>query len=239
MIIYLQRLATVVSLSFFLMFPTLSWSQVSLGIRSGISINSFWITPDAVNIHEKTGLEVAVPLEIRLNEWLALQPELGYSQRGVKYSRSNPLEEARSILRAQTGNVSLDYLQAPFLVKFAPLSRRYFSFEAFTGPSLAVLLNAQSLETFGDNSENPPQVRTLQPSLSGGDIKGVDIGWVIGTGISYRPHGRNLSRRYRGELLLDARYVIGTTQLDPNWLDGNVRNRSLSITLGYKIQLGK
>ena len=216
-----------------------SMAQVSIGVRSGISVNSFWITPDAVSIREKSGLDIAIPLEIRLNEWLAIQPELGYIQKGVNYSRGEALQGSRNLLQAQTGRISLDYVQVPLLVKFAPLSRRYFSFEAFTGPSLGALVRGEAFETFGESSENLPETRSLSGDLAGGDVKGLDIGWVIGSGIAYRLHGRNLSRRYRTALLLDVRYAIGTTQLDPVWREGNVRNRSLSITLGMKVELGK
>ncbi|MEM6633006.1 MAG: porin family protein [Bacteroidota bacterium] len=214
-------------------------AQLSLGFRSGISVSSFRVTPDAINIREIGGWEFAVPIEIRLNEWIALQPELGFSQRGVNYTRGSSLDGNRGFLSALSGRVSLNYLQTPFLIKFAPESYRAFSFQAFAGPSLGILLNARSEESFGLQSEDPPVTRTLDSGLAGGEIKNFDIGVVIGSGIAYRIRGRNLSKRYRGEILMDVRYTIGTTHLDPNWNPGNVSNRSLAITWGYRVDLGR
>ena len=214
-------------------------AQLSLGFRSGISVSSVRVTPDAINIQEIGGWEFAVPLEIRLNEWIALQPELGFSQRGVQYTRGNSLEGNRGFLSALTGRVSLNYLQVPFLIKFAPETYRQFSFAFFTGPSLGILVNAKTEETFGLQSEDPPATRTLEGGIAGNDIKSFDIGWVIGSGIAYRIPTRNLSKLNRGEILMDVRYTIGTSHLDPNWNPGNVTNRSLGITWGYRVYLGR
>ena len=214
-------------------------AQVSLGVRAGVSVSSVRVTPDAINIQEIGGWELAVPVEFRLNEWIALQPELGFSQRGVQYTRGNSLEGDRGFLSALSGRVSLNYLQTPFLIKFAPESYRQFSFEFFTGPNLGVLLNAKTEESFGFQSEDPPATRTLEGGIAGNDIKSFDIGWVIGSGIAYQLRGRNLSKLNRGEILMDVRYTIGTSHLDPNWSPGNVTSRSLGITWGYRTYLGR
>ncbi len=216
-------------------------AQVSIGVRTGLSVSSFRTPPDRVSIAQITGLEFAVPIEYRLNEWLALQSEINYVQKGVSFSRPAPVNApvGTGLLRAESGNISLNYLQVPFLFKVTP-EFDHWSISAFAGPNIGVSLGGNIDQSFGSLSEDIHlEELPLTSGLAGGDIEAIELGLTLGASFHFIPQTRRITLKRRASFLFDVRYHFGLTDIDAQRQIGAIKNRTLVVSLGYMLPLGR
>lgn len=165
--------------------------NLSFGAKAGFGLANLTGTPDYWEpfTDYKAGLSGGLVVLYEFNDRLALQPELLYSQRGVK---SNLYE---GIVLVDV-TASFDYVELPVLLRYQfPLESR-FKPHLFAGPSVSYNLNAE-LEL---------SASVLSASADIGSVTQVsDFGVVAGGGFAYEAGP--------GVITLDARVYYGFTNV--------------------------
>lgn len=98
------------------------------GFKSGL--NGSTITGDDIgDTQPKIGLVAGGFAELCIDDYTSVQPEVLYSQQGVKYTDHNGFD----------GTLKLDYINVPVLVKFRASNTLVFE----AGPQMGLLLSAK------------------------------------------------------------------------------------------------
>ena len=164
----------------------------------GSDISELWVS--------KKGLVVGGFLVIGLNEHLAIQAEILFSQKGAIYENVNK--------KNYTSSMSLSYFDVPVLANFyVPMSAgAKFHPYLFTGPSLALKIRGRYTETVqGETTESEMQ-----------DLRAVDLGLIIGAGMNV-----DLGA---GKIGIEVRHWWS---LASTLIDQDVKTNVLSILLSY------
>lgn len=147
-----------------------------------------------------------------ISDILILQPEFLYTQKGTAWDVYNPVRA--DVTRTW---VKLSYAEIPVLTKIQLTAKRNWRPNLFLGPYLSVNLAAKGRIKLDGIRE-----RTII-----GDVNDIDLGAVFGAGIDI-----GLGK---GDLVFDARYVLGLTGIDEDGDD--VKNKVFSFMLGYSLRL--
>ena len=139
-------------------------AQPSFGLRAGLNVST--IRPDndvdLADRSAKLGFVGGVFAEVPVASGVAIQPEVLYTQKGVK--RDAPNED-----------VSVDYIEVPVLVKAGlPLSD-LLDVDVFAGPALAFKMGS-------DDSSEPDEASTIR-------YNSTNLGVVLGAGVASGPFG--------------------------------------------------
>ncbi|MCC7466526.1 MAG: PorT family protein, partial [Saprospiraceae bacterium] len=117
-------------------------AQTSIGFRIGFSANN--VNRDPLENNEPTpqvrpGVQLGIPVEIRLSKWFALQPELLFATHGAFQDKTtkDQLLETRFYRTFQ-----MNALELPILAKFSVGSEK-FRVSAFLGPSIGLGLGGK------------------------------------------------------------------------------------------------
>lgn len=161
-------------------------TNISLGVRAGLSGSNMKTTMEGLDISldTKLGFYAGVLAEIGINENFAIQPELSYSQMGAK----------TDIIDSFTVKEELGYISLPVLFKY-----KNQGFSVFAGPQIGYLISAQS--KYQDVKED-----------SKDDYKPIDFSGVIGAGYTLE-NGFGFDARYQMGFanILDAEGGEGAT----------------------------
>lgn len=137
---------------------------------------------------------------------IAIQPEVLYSMKGVKYEEGN-----------ETLKYKLNYLEVPVLLKFSIATDGNMVPFLFAGPAFGFLMSAKAEFDDGTNTEET-DIKD--------DLKSMDIGITFGAGF-----GMAMGE---GQLTLDARYTLGMTEINDDPDDPiDLKNTNISIMLGF------
>jgi len=223
-----------------IVFQIHSIAQFSVGVRTGWNTSSFFIPAERVFIEDKAGFELAIPVEYRFNEWITAQSELNYIRKGASFSRPSPVNTpvGRGLLRAKEGDIRLDYVQIPLLVKFSP-EFDHWGFSTFMGPFIGLFAGGNIDQTFGELSEDLLPENTDLVGGASADISPLELGATLGASFYYIPQTRRITLERRPAFTFDVRYHWGLTDIDAQRSFGNVKNRSFVISMGYIIPIGK
>lgn len=165
--------------------------EISFGAKAGIIVSSITQTPEDWEQDKayKTGFTGGVFMNYAFNERFAVQPELLYTQKGVR----DNLYDGLILVDLEA---HFDYLELPVLAiyTFSPKSKpRPF---VYGGPSFAYCIG----------SELEVSASIFSVGIDFSDLTHVtDFGLVAGGGLDY-PVGN-------GSLLLDARFHLGFTNV--------------------------
>lgn len=137
---------------------------ISYGVKGGLNIATL---NDVRNVDSKRGLIAGAFVNVSIpNRPLSLQPELLYTQKGVKASGSG-----------LSSSIELTYIEVPLLFKFSFPKTGQLRTGVFIGPYLGFNINAEGTITGNGNS-------------SGGSIdesiRNTDFGFVIGGGLGVK-----------------------------------------------------
>lgn len=217
------------------MFTTLS-AQVSIGNRAGLSIfhSSYSGAEALVQEFEKytqstKGLSVAMPLEIMLTDHFAIQPEIGFTQKGKE-----------TVTWMQGAIVTtLNYLDLALLAK-ARLGPGKLQAEVFLGPGLSygLTIRQRSVNLLYYNPYSSDYAADFDDTL----LAPIEIFLTGGVGISYKI---GVPR-----LFLNYRYVHGTSSLyGDNGIFTDINgaiigkmsefNRGSIVSLGFLVPLSR
>ena len=147
--------------------PGKSTPYAQFGIKAGLNLAN--VSSNLYNNSEnKTGFHAGLLAHIHLNDHVALQPEVVYSQQGFKWMWSSNLDY----------EMHLDYINIPFLVQYM-----YKGFRLQTGPQVGFLVSKEG--KWSDGSENDLD----------DFVKTTDFSWDFGA--SYlTPLGVGVSAQY-------------------------------------------
>lgn len=218
----LLKTTLLTTLSFFL-FSSLMAQNVSIGLRTGATyfkVRNSLIEDEA---EYSLGLNVAIPVEIKFNEYLALQPELHFTQKGVLFE--DQVEGEKRTLDFKTNFIEIPVL---FKMSYGPGKLRA---NAFLGTSANYAINRYVVQKIGDDRD-----RENIDFVNEGNVQ--DARWEFsalgGVGLSMKAGP--------GNIVLDARYSIGVTddsefegERPKNWKTST--NRGCTLSLGYTVPL--
>ncbi len=202
-------------------------AQIALGVRGGLhmanwSLND--IAKDEIGAETKTSslLLFGALMEIRLNNTIAIQPELTYIQKGTKI-----FEEASSPIPTKVDvRFTINYIEVPLLLKVGT-GFGVGRFDLLLGPSFGYGLNGKrkiTLDIAGNSNTETEDV-----DFEEDEVSRTDIGAQIGASLGF-----NLGSAAR--LFVDGRYLLGFTNLDQHshgsGEESVVKNRGVALTAG-------
>jgi opacity protein-like surface antigen len=179
--------------------------EVSGGFKAGVNFAN--VTFDAegadISFDRRTGFVGGLFVIWPANTRAALQIEALYSQKGAK------MEEGGG-----SGEVELDYLEVPVLVRLSSDRSMPTSFNVFAGPSVGFRLRARAKSEFDGESEDE--------DISD-DIERLDFGLAVGAGLEL------------GRFIVDGRYTWGLVNINKEDADEvKVKNRVFSVMAGIR-----
>jgi hypothetical protein len=179
---------------------------VSGGVKGGVSFSTF--SEDSaqdVGLDRRTGIVAGAFVTFPV-ERFSVQLEGLYTQKGAAFSESGI-----------TGTTKLDYFEVPVLFVFSttPSGSAGTSIQLFAGPSVAFKVSAKGSGSFDGE--------TVDVDIPDEDIEKVDLGVVVGAGVTF------------GRLSIDGRYTIGLSNLNGAASDPTkVKNRALAVLAGVR-----
>ncbi|MBB4802331.1 opacity protein-like surface antigen [Flavobacterium nitrogenifigens] len=195
---------------------TAQTEKVKLGVKAGLNISSLTFDENELNSSNKNGFTVGLMAEIPLTKNFFVQPELLYSQQGMKLSYSDA-EVENSHYKS---TLSLNYLNVPVMLKYYVL--KGLSVQA--GPQVGILLKANN--KYQDNFLGYDNHEKM-------DLKdysnGVDAS--VNFGLGYQ---------FKNKFYADVRYNMSYTDVfkevtsNTNYsINSDMKNRIFQVTVGY------
>lgn len=197
--------------------------DVSFGIKAGLNYTAITNNPKSWddNLEWKAGISAGAFLSYRFNEWLSLQPELLYSQRGVN---SKLLDY--SIIEVDL-TAAFSYIEIPLLLEYTVPLEGSFRPVIYAGPVLSYMLSSE-LELSASILSATVDIGSLSHVNDFGGILGAGFEWDVGNGL----------------VTFDVRYQRGFTNVitsgdfeingDPQVIEADdVKNQGLAFLVGY------
>ena len=195
---------------------TAQTEKVKIGVKAGLNIASLTFDENELESSQKTGFTAGIMAEIPLAKNFSVQPEVLYSQQGMKFSYSD-IDVANS---SYESTITLNYLNIPVMLKYYVL--KGLSVQA--GPQIGILLksNNKYQDNFlgYDNHEN----YNLSDYTNAFDTS-------VNLGVGYQ---------FKDKFYVDLRYNISYSDVfkeansNGNYvINSDMRNRVFQITIGY------
>lgn len=195
---------------------TAQTEKVKIGVKAGLNIASLTFDENELESSQKTGFTAGIMAEIPLAKNFSVQPEVLYSQQGMKFSYSD-IDVANSSYKS---TITLNYLNIPVMLKYYVL--KGLSVQA--GPQIGILLksNNKYQDNFlgYDNHEN----HNLSDYTNAFDTS-------VNLGLGYQ---------FKDKFYVDLRYNISYSDVfkeansNGNYvINSDMRNRVFQITIGY------
>lgn len=192
-------------------------AQNYFGFRAGTNLAYVSTTEEGFITNERVlGLNVHLFLDLGLGKNFAVQPELGFIQKG--YRRTITLTGVKRYA------IKINYLDLAASLKYK-FGNKNFKAHLIAGPYFGLALSAQSKD-LDDGDTNKIGIE------EGGGIRRPDVGLTVGVGVGI-PAGE-------GDLFLDIRYLHGFNKINVNSFDdGDLSNRGQNISIGYALPIGR
>ena len=217
--------------------------KLSIKPMAGVNLSNFSnATLDMYNM--KVGLTAGAELEYGVNPWLGLSFGLVYSQQGAKIDGTmeglviGDNGDRWMTTTSMKGKLNCNYLNLPLMANIylpaikglaikAGVQAGILASDKMSVEGMIVMLNMDyalsSSYTISDG-RMLNQLAGYNSEMS--DVcKSIDFGIPVGLSYEYR------------NIVLDARYYFGLTQIDKTDNPDTARNQYVSITLGYKFHL--
>ncbi|WP_114748461.1 porin family protein [Pleomorphovibrio marinus] len=175
------------------------------GIKGGLNLSQLYVDqPNVEDESMKVGIHFGVFGKIPINSFVALQPEVLYTNMGSKVSYGG--SDFENLFGIESGEVrfNLNYIQVPLAlaVNLGPLN-------VHAGPYVSYLLSA-NVNNWRSSEMSPTEVRELNTE----DFNRIDYGVVVGVGFDI------------GAVNLGVRYNYGLREVGNEGLAGNLTNNS-------------
>jgi hypothetical protein len=190
----------------------LAQQRWSAGPRLGLNLSNF--VGDVDNNNLLAGVSAGAFVMYSDINHFGISADVLYSQRGFMYKISEPQGPFKYRQR-------VNYLEIPILFRYFLNLSGNFRPNLFFGPNVGLKLGANRTNPDTDNSQ------IFRPA---------DLGATVGISLNFRV-------KQAQRLHIDGRYTFGLTDItDPAKAptpDGNVRNSTISVLLGYGFGIGK
>ena len=231
----MKRIILTLAVASGLFSATTSFAQVQVGFRGG----AHWGTvskPSMLdnytpNFELSPGLQGALFLDIPLGERVSFRPELSYAQKGLVIRQSFNFDvlgvniPLGVRIALQTKNI-----EVPLLLKLN-LASRDSPVQPYiiVGPAVSYAADSR-VSARGDGLFRTQPLNINLPL--GGVINRWDVSGVGGLGLAFNAGA--------GQFMLEGRYVHGLTrQIEVPVVQLPVRNRGVSMSLGYSFPIGQ
>jgi hypothetical protein len=231
-------------------------SSIRIGLKGGANLASY-TGPDKTDTKSKYGFSAGATFNFPLSDMISIQPELLYSQKGIKLDYSgynnndgvifNPLSNISG-----TFGQTLSYIDVPLLVRVntGGSDGSGLFFEA--GPQGSFLIAQRGFIDSGDkatvvvmgeqrNNENPSGDSEIATAVgnSTDDFNKVVIGYAVGVGYQLTS-GLSLGIRYTGDISQVYKDGNGTAEafkpyqaFGAKFVNPNVHNSVFQFHVGY------
>lgn len=223
-----------------------SAQSVSIGVKGGLNMSTFGgeDANQAFQSGDIPGLSVDFDpamrtafvaggfVTIQLDDYFALQPELLYVSRGVRYNDDGSV---LGVPFTYDVKLKVNYLEIPVLAKLTiPTGTPAIPF-LYAGPSIGLKVGKATTDgtvtVMGQETDISDE-----DGDSDSNFKSSDFGVAFGGGLGLKLGG--------GMLSFDARYTLGLSTIMKPQTDNNgdevemdIKNRSLALTLGFSFFL--
>lgn len=165
-----------------------------------------------VDIKSLMGFAVGGFIEYSFSPSIAIQPEILYNTKGVKFEQGDV-----------TDKVTMTYMQIPVLLKFNIPTAGNFDPFIYAGPSVGILLSAND-KLEGTDDDYDEDIKD--------SFKSTDFTAVLGLGAGI-PMGTS------GQLTFEFRYDMGLTNVaedmvvDTETVEGDVKTQNMGFFIGF------
>jgi len=194
---------------------TAQTGKVKIGVKAGLNISRLASDENELESSDKTGFTAGVMAEIPLAENFAIQPEVLYSQQGMKFSYSD-IDVQNSHYNS---TIRLNYLNIPVMLKYYVV--KGLSVQA--GPQIGILLKADN--KYQDNFLGYENQETFNLSDY---ANGIDTSVNLGLGYQFQD-------RFYADLRYNISYsdIFKDASPDTYVINSDMKNRVFQITIGY------
>lgn len=229
---------------------------IRIGVIGGANLASF-TGPDKTDTKSKYGFSAGAAFNFGLSDLISIQPEIRYSQKGIKLGYNGENNSDASLLKnssnaSGTFGQTLSYIDVPVLVRVntggSDRSGLFFEF----GPQGSFLIAQRSFIDSGDKAtvvlagpqrNNSNSTATTSPAMAVGnstdDFNKVVIGYAVGLGYQLTS-GLSLGIRYTGDVSQVYKDGKGTADafkpyqaLGGTFTNPNVHNSVFQFSAGY------
>ena len=179
---------------------------VTFGIRGGVNFAKQTASSNGYNFSAKNnvGFNVGVCVDIPMMESLYLQSGLYYTVKGYKLEEDGETEKATPA-----------YLEIPILASYRYNLGSSTQLQVNFGPYLAYGIGGKYKWEYEGESED------MDYFDDENDTKRFDAGLAFGAGVTF------------GHIFVGINYDLGLTNIIKDGDDGSLKNRCLSINVGY------
>ena len=228
----------VIVLACVLSVSSVAQTKVEVGLKGGASFARFQGEDISYDVDTKNGFTVGGFFTVNVNNYLAIQPEILFVQKGTNGSVSAFEFSWWHGVSYHEGywEDRLSYLETPVLVKLKIPTGTRIEPDLYVGPSLAIKLMAEEKweSTFSDSNG------VLLGDSSGVEdidnrIKDIDFGVVFGGDLK-------INVKF-AKIVVDARYTLSLTHIDAGVMIPcskigtygfrNMKNRTIAVTAGF------
>ena len=210
------------TLSVFLLATAAPLHAQGFGFAGGVNLADFF-GDDVGESGSKSGLALGLTKPLFRAGRFQLRAEGYYRQKGAK-----DVEEFQTLVASgETAEFGIDYVEVPLLlrVEMPGLGGRVFPYLQ-AGPAFAWRIDC-GVSFAGSTGSQETACDDLSGEDVGETIKSFESGLVFGGGFELPVLGV-------GAITLDGRYTHGLSRLAE---DGDIRNRALSLMLGYSFSV--
>jgi Outer membrane protein beta-barrel domain len=189
--------------------------KVKIGVKAGLNISSLTSNENELESTDKTGFTAGIMADISLAKNFSIQPEVVFSQQGMKFSYSD-LDVKNSHYNSTIG---LNYLNIPILLKYFIVK----GLSVQVGPQIGILLKASN--KYQDNFLGYENHETFNLS---------DYANGFDTSVNF-----GLGYQFKNKFYADLRYNISYSDIfknasaDTYIINSDMKNRVFQITFGY------
>jgi hypothetical protein len=203
----------------FLIFTSLSFAQMQLGVKAGLNIANVGgsdadnLVDEDVNISldSRTGFEGGLFFMYQFNNMFAIQPEAYYSMKGATYTE----DEGELCL-------SLDYIEVPILFKLLiPIQGSNVRPAVFVGPSVGFNTTAKVTVEYDGETILDLDLKDETTSTEFSVVFGGGVGFGVGN----------------NEVGVEIRYILGLNSFDDASDPYDVTNNVLNFNAYFGFSL--
>jgi len=217
-----------------LLIALFTYAQTSIGIKGGVNYTSI-SQPDiikgiGVDFKSITGASFGLVAEIGITDHFAIQPEIGYRQKGFKIEEGLDLELFNVPVPIGGKAVTkLNYIEAPILAKVKFGNARVQGYVG-AGPVFSYASGGRFITKAKVLLVEVP-ITDTKLDLDALGFERFDVGATIGTGIQF-------NTATAGSFFADVRYNKGFRDVyDVPVVDLKLQNSGFGINVGYMIPL--
>lgn len=213
-------------------FHQISTAQVAIGLKGGANFGTVHttdmlgsITPD---FKYATGVVAGAVAEVNFGDHFALQPEIGWVQKGFRFDEGINIPIGNVDIPAGVeATIRTNYIEVPLLAK-AKVGNDKVQGYAVLGPSFGYALNGKLITRTRFLFEFDP-IRT-DLNLNDLDYNRFEVSAVGGLGVQFNFSGL--------KWFADARYTYGFTELyNFPVVNEQIKNRGVAVTTGIMVDL--